>query len=271
MTKRTIASIKHFVPAPLRTWLGKQRRRFSLSPPVGWVRFGSLRRMEPISDDFGFRRGLPIDRYYINQFLSNHTADIKGRVLEFGDDDYTRKFGSDRVTKVDVLCPSPECRMATIVADLADADHIPSDTFDCIICIQTLPCVYDLETAMKTLYRILKPGGVLLATNPGIGKIDEESMRLWGQYWRFTSLAIQLLLEKTFSPEAISIKTYGNVLAATAFLQGIATEELKEKELEYHDPDFQVSIASRAVKTILPCLAGLVSWFGQVGNAVVSL
>ena len=262
-----MSSIRTLVPAPIRFWLGKQRRRFLQRPPVGWVRFGSLRRVKPISDDFGFRRGLPIDRYYIEQFLSTHAADIKGHVLEFGDNDYTRKFGGDLVTKSDVLCPAPDCRMATIVADLTNADHVPSNTFDCIICIQTLPCVFELDIAMKTLYRILKPGGILLATNPGIGKVDEESMRLWGQYWRFTSLAIRRLLEKNFSHDAISIKTYGNALAATAFLQGIAAEELKEKELEYHDPDFQVSIASRAVKSILS-LGGVASSLGHSVAAI---
>jgi ubiquinone/menaquinone biosynthesis C-methylase UbiE len=44
------------------------------------------------------------------------------------------------------------------VADLTHADHIPSDTFDCIICTQVLFLIFDVRTAIRTLYRILKPG-----------------------------------------------------------------------------------------------------------------
>ena len=38
-------------------------------PPVGEVRFGSLRMVTPISTNWGLDRGLPIDRYYIERAL----------------------------------------------------------------------------------------------------------------------------------------------------------------------------------------------------------
>jgi ubiquinone/menaquinone biosynthesis C-methylase UbiE len=46
---------------------------------------------------------------------------------------------------------------ATIVGDLADAPHIPSDTFDCAIVTQTLQFVYDVRAAFATLHRIVAP------------------------------------------------------------------------------------------------------------------
>ena len=102
-------------------------------PPVGRVRFGSLRRLTPISRNFGWERGGPIDRYYIEEFLARHTEHIRGRVLEIQDASYTRRFGGERVSTSDVLSLEEGNPSATIISDLTCADHIPSDSFDCVI------------------------------------------------------------------------------------------------------------------------------------------
>ena len=97
------------------------------SPGTQPVRFGSLRRLEPVSRKFGWDRGgLPVDRFYIERFLQQHASDIAGRVLEVRDDAYTRKFGGANVTRADVLHPTPDNEKATIVADLTAADHVPA-------------------------------------------------------------------------------------------------------------------------------------------------
>src|SRR6187455_2132793 len=57
----------------------------------------------PACDSWGMSRGLPVDRYYIDAFLSRHSADIRGRVMEVGDDGYSRRFGGSRVDKIDIL------------------------------------------------------------------------------------------------------------------------------------------------------------------------
>ena len=127
-------------------------------------------------------------------------------------------------------------------------DIIPSDTFDCILCTQVLLLVYNLQAAVRTLYRILRPGGVVLVTAPGIQKISRGDMETTGDYWRFTSLSLRRLFEEVFPKDHIEVKAYGNVLAATAFLHGLAVEDLRRGDLEHHDPDYEVSIALRAVK-----------------------
>jgi SAM-dependent methyltransferase len=214
----------------------------------GPVDFGHLRRLTPISSIFGYDRGRPIDRYYIERFLSAHAPDIKGRVLEFGDDSYTRTFGGERVKKADVLHATEGNPRATLVADLASAERIPSDTFNCIICTQVLMYVYRVDAAIRTLHRILKPGGVLLATVAGISQIARGDMQQWGEYWRFTTMCAERLFAEVFPPERVDVVSYGNVLAAVAFLHGFAAEELTAEELEYNDPDYEVSITIRAVK-----------------------
>jgi SAM-dependent methyltransferase len=206
-------------------------------PPVGWVRFGGLRRLQPTSRVFGFDRGFCIDRHYIKKFLAAHAQDIQGHVLEIGDDAYTRKFGGEHVTKGDVLHVIEGNPKATIVTDLTCAHHILADTFDCIICTQTLQFIYDVQATLKTLYRILKPGGVLLATFPGISQISRYDMDRWGDYWRFTTLSALRLFEEVFPPEHVTVEAHGNVLTAIAFLHGLAAEELRQEELDYHDPD----------------------------------
>lgn len=223
--------------------------RLAVWPPVGWVRFGQLRRLKPISSDYGNSRGLEIDRYYIEKFLAEHANDIHGRVLEIKHNTYTKKFGRDRVTHSDILHKVEGNPDATIIADLTNADHIPSDIFDTIIFTQTMQFIYDIKAATATLCRILKPGGILLATASGMAQISRADYEAWGEYWRFTSLSARYLFEEAFPSENVSVKSYGNVLAATCFLQGLAREDLTQKELDTVDPDYELVIAVRAVKS----------------------
>lgn len=236
------------LPVPVHYRLRAKWKGEEYCPPTGWVHFGSLRRVTPISRVFGFDRGLSIDRYYIEKFLSTHVADIQGHVLEIQDDNYTGKFGGTRISKSDVLHAVEGNPKATIVADLTCADQIPSNTFDCIILTQTLQFIYDVRAALKTLYRILKPGGVLLVTCAGISQIIRYDMERWGEYWRFTTLSSRKLFEEVFPSEQLTIAAYGNVFTALSFLHGLATEELRQEELDYRDPNYEVLITLRAVK-----------------------
>src|SRR5512134_1109854 len=150
----------------------RPRRRLNEAGVALAVRFGLLRRVTPISRSFGMDRGGPIDRYYIDAFLERHRADIRGRVLEAGGfTNYTRRFGADRVTCGDILYPKPGFPDGTLVGDLTTGEGIPSDAFDCLIMTQVFFCIYDLAEVVATCQRALKPGGVLLATLPGISQI----------------------------------------------------------------------------------------------------
>ena len=159
--------------------------------------FGDLRRTTPISREFGYDRGVPVDRYFMEQFLAEHASDIKGRVLEIGDDSYSRQFGGERVTQQDILHVHAGNPIATFVGDLTSADHIPSNAFDCFICTQTLHLIFNYRAAMATIHRILKLGGVLLMTFPGISQRSNDNDE-WsaGWHWSFTSkLAYRLFGE----------------------------------------------------------------------------
>lgn len=236
----------------IRQLAGKLRRRVHYllrQPPVGLVRYGSLRRLSPISRVFGYDRGSKsVARYYIDKFIAQHASDIHGHVLEIGDNTYTMRFDDDLVTCSDVLHIRSDNPKATIVADLTCADAIDSDTFDCIILTQTLQFIYDFHSALHHIFRILKPGGVVLVTLSGISQISRYDMDRWGEYWRFTTLSTQRLFAEFFPPDCVTIEAYGNVLAAIALLHGITSSELKPLELEHHDPDYEVLITVRAEK-----------------------
>jgi SAM-dependent methyltransferase len=195
-------------------------------------------------------RGAYIDRYYIDRFLQENSACIKGRVLELANNEYTLRFGGKNVTHSDVLDVRADCAPATIVADLTSSEDIPSDAFDCIILTQTLNFIYDVRAAIQTVYRILKPGGCVLVSVSGIAQIAPEEMEYCGDYWRFTRLSLRRLFEEVFPAECVTVESHGNVLAAVAFLHGLAVEELKSEELDYRDPNFEVSVLLKAVKPV---------------------
>jgi SAM-dependent methyltransferase len=212
------------------------------------VDFGSLASVRPASTVFGLDRGTPVNRYYIEGFLAAHTALIRGRVLEVGGDDYCRRFGAAQVERCDVLHATAGNPAATIVADLANPDSLPAEQFDCFICTQTLDCIFDLQPAVNGAHRLLKPGGVLLATVSGIGQISRYDMERWGEYWRFTTASARALCEPVFAG-GVEVASFGNVLAAIALLQGIAVEELPEPALlDAGDADYPVIITIVAHK-----------------------
>src|SRR3954453_7785184 len=219
-------------------------KRLGQWPPVGGVRLGSLKRTRPISRNYGWERGTPVDRFYIERFLAQHAGDITGSVLEIGDDAYTRRYGTG-VTHSDVLHASEGNPQATIVADLADAPEIEGATFDCVICTQTLLLIYDVKQAVATLHRILKPGGTALVTVPGVSRICREEADEWGDYWRFTTHHATRLFADEFESDNVTTTAYGNVLAATAMLHGLAHEEIKPERLNDRDRDFEVLIGVR--------------------------
>lgn len=235
------------LPASLYGWLRKNLKH-QLWPPVGWVRFGSLRRVTPIGKAWPNHRGTPVDRYYIEGFLQRNARDVRGSVLELGDATYTHRFGATRVTRSEVLHGREGNPAATLVADLAHAETIASDSFDCIILTQTLLLIYDVHAAIQTLHRILKPGGVALVTVPGITHIMRDEMNTYGQYWSFTTLSARRLFEEAFMSSNVSVEAFGNVLVATGFLFGLAVEDFRPSELQHHDPDYELIIGVRAVK-----------------------
>lgn len=216
----------------------------------GTVKWGSLRRTAPFSRDWGYDRGTPIDRVYIEQFLASHADDVRGACVEVMNSAYTDRFGGARVTHKDVLDIDPANTLGTIVADLGEPDSLPVQRFDCIIFTQTLHLIPDMRIALANVWRALAPGGALLLTVPALGRHDIRK-GFHHDRWRVTRTGLEWLLGGL--PNArVDTTTYGNVLSCTAFLYGLAAEELHPEELQITDPEFPLIVAVRAHKEHIP-------------------
>jgi SAM-dependent methyltransferase len=196
-----------------------------------------------VSREFGFDRGKPVDRWYIERFLSEHRADVRGAVLEVAENTYTQWYGDGEVTTSDVLHHTGNAE-STVVGDLTTGEGLPSATYDCFICTQTLPFIYDVHAAVRGIAKVLKPEGVVLATLPGMSQVSREDKRDWGDWWRFTSQGAERLFGEAF--DHVEVAAHGNVLSAAAFLYAYAAEELTERELAHRDAEYELLITVRA-------------------------
>lgn len=223
----------------------------SVAPPRcerATIDLGDLRRLEPVDAGFGGGRGKPIDRHYIEAFLESHAADVQGQVLEVADDHYTRRYGGAAVTSSDILHLDAGHPHVTLVGDLASGHGLPDSRFDCFVCTQTLQYVFALSDAVRHIHRLLKPGGVLLLSVPGISQISPHDRDRWGEHWRFTPQSVQRLLAETFGSADVTTQGHGNVLAAIGFLHGLACEDLTAAELDPVDDRYPLLVTARAQK-----------------------
>ena len=199
--------------------------------------------MKPLSRKFGFDRGTPIDRYWIESFLDNNKSLIKGRCLEITSDNYTMQFGGKRVAKCDVLDIDKNNKLANIVGDIRNLKGIIADnTYDTIILTHVLGLINDYDSAIAETKRILKKGGHALVTSSCFSPTYDKA----ANYWRFTPLGLQYAFTKHFNRQNIKTFSYGNVLTGMAFWVGMAQEEIANKSLKINDPDF-------------PCITGLIA------------
>ena len=240
VAKRIMRLIGRWLPRPVKS-RAKQFYSFLI---VTKARRQLGRGVEPLSYLWGHDRGVPICRYYLEQFLQENSSDIKGHCLEFQDDTYTTLWGGTAVTKLDILHIDASNPLATIVADITKPHDIRNDYFDCIICTHVLHVIYELDKAISELYRILKPGGVLLVAVPHVSMCDEQ----WHELWRFTPEGLSAGIAKVFGAENLSVYAYGNSLTAAGQIRGLASHEFRRSELDKHDARFAVEVCARAVK-----------------------
>jgi SAM-dependent methyltransferase len=200
----------------------------------------------PLSTEWGFDRGTPIDRYYIERFLESHATDIRGRVLEVKNADYTRRFGRG-VAHSEVLDIDTDNAHATLVADLSRPEQFPEGRFDCFVLTQTMQFIFEAQAVVESTHRLLAPGGVLLVTVPSISRIAPR----YGpttEFWRFTAASCTRLFGDVFGERNVEVRTHGNVLAASAFLYGATVEEIPRAKLDVNDPFFPLIISVRATR-----------------------
>jgi SAM-dependent methyltransferase len=237
MTSRLTSAAKHLL-GPRLTTVARVLRRGGELP-----QWGNLRRTEPFSDQFGFDRGTPIDRFYLERFLDQERAAIRGQVLEIQVSGYAKTFGRD-LSRIDTLDISPQFS-PTYHCDLADAGSVvPSDAYDCFLLPNTLQHLARIEEALVQALRIVKPGGVILASAAGLLRLTEADE----DFWRLSAAGWRQMAARAWPGCAIDVRAHGNCLAAVAGLYGLAVEELTRDELEFEDERFPVLTTIKCVK-----------------------
>lgn len=246
--------LSQLLPDRLRGWLRGQRKRFERKLLVidGVSDWSVLRRTTPYRKHLGGRRGSYIDRFYIERFLAANQECIQGAVAEIQSDEYTRMFGGDRVERSEIIDANCDNADRTLTLDLAQTATAPEDAFDCVLCTQTLFLIRDYAAAVRSLFRMLKPGGVVLVTVPGICPVIRGPLiaGVGEDWWRFTARSAHVIFAEVFGAGNVRTESYGNVLTATAFLMGLVQEELTAEELNFRDPDCEVVVAVRATKNV---------------------
>lgn len=210
--------------------------------PGRTLRWGSLRRLRPFSDHYGWERGEPIDRRYIDRFIAANSDALRGEVLEVRAAHYASRYGAN-VARVHVVDIDASNRDATLIADLTRAGSIPSASYDCAVVTQTLQFLADVDTAIVNLRESLKPGGSLLVTVPCLGKVDHEAPD--SDLMRWTPAGMRSLFARTCPHDRVHVEGHGNVLTAVAFLLGLAQQELAASELDYEDASFPLVACAR--------------------------
>lgn len=209
------------------------------------VRWGNLRRLEPVSARWGRERGTPVDRHYIDDFFARRSDLIRGRVLEVRDPRYAGAHGS-AVTSIDIVDIDPRNDDATIIADLAESGSLPREQFDCAIVAQTLVYTRDPVAALSNVWQSLKPSGALLLTVPAIARLDPDAPH--EDRWHLTPAGVEEVIGRACVGGDNTVEAYGNPVTAVAFLHGLAAEELRPEELQSRHPLFPIVVMAAVVK-----------------------
>lgn len=207
----------------------------------------SFREINSLTRNFGFDRGLPIDRYYISQFLNQNRHLIRGDVLEVAERTYATTFGQPH-SRPWMLSYSPtdsgrDEEALVVTGTLTDLATLPASAFDCFICTQTLNSIFELSKAVQTIRDILKPDGTALVTLPGLAQLSSYDSERWGDFWRFTPASAARLFKEVFreNGDSVEVCAYGNLVAAIGLLRGIAVEDIPDLDLlKRCDPDYPV-------------------------------
>jgi peptidoglycan/xylan/chitin deacetylase (PgdA/CDA1 family) len=210
-------------------------------------RSSDLFRDAPFERDWGSARGPALDRPYINQFMRRHAGDIRGRVLEVKSPEFFSAYARPGA-KVDILDINPTNSAANIVDDLQLCGSIADNTYDCVILTQVLQYIPDCHAVMRQIARILKPGGVLLLTAPGITQTVQDNDGDF--FWSFFEPGIGRVLAEHFDERRTLTHSYGNVGIAASFLMGVTVPETPPDLFSLHDREYPIVVTARAMKPL---------------------
>ncbi|MBW4635650.1 MAG: class I SAM-dependent methyltransferase [Iphinoe sp. HA4291-MV1] len=212
-----------------------------LSPSIDTLDLGDLRRRFPICPLFGFTRGTPIDRYYLDKFIGEIREQVAGNVLEVGGVLRNREvyqfYNATEYQTLDIFASSG----VTLVGDVHDPETIRPESLDAVVIFNVLEHCHNPWVVVKNIYSWLKVGGQCFCMVPSAQKLHDVP----GDYWRPLPDGMKQLFQD-FSQQKLHV--YGNPLTVVASFMGISAEELSLQELDDFHPDYPVATCMIAMK-----------------------
>lgn len=130
--------------------------------------------------------------------IKRHASVIHGDVLDIGSGNFARYqhlFKFKTYTRMDIAA-GPEINVVGKIESIP----LKENSFDSIVCTQVIGDVFDLKSAFDEMYRVLRPGGVLLLTESLFDPLHDEP----SDFWRFTSHSLnQLALTSGFCVDTV--------------------------------------------------------------------
>lgn len=205
-----------------------------LTTPSGGLDFGSFKRRAPFCPDFGYSRGTPIDRYYLDKFIAEIRDEVVGDTLEIGGKRQNQElYGFTRAASyltMDVA-PHPDVE---VVADVHNAAAFPPGSVDTVVLLNVLEHCENPPLAVENVHRWLRDGGRVFCMVPNAQRVHGAP----NDFWRPLPSAIDLLFS-AFPERRLFV--YGNALSAVASLLGVAAEELSGEDLDWRDDEYPVA------------------------------
>ena len=231
-------------PSKAPTTSAASRRVAPLHDPRSSETFGVV---TPIDPNWGFERGTPIDRVYVERFVGAHAADIRGRVLEIAAPDYTNTFGRG-VEQVDILMATEGNPQATIVGDLTDAPHIPTTRSTARSSRRRSSSSTTSAPRSRRCNESSRPAACCSRPCPDSRRSRRLEDEEFGEWWHYTGRSVRRLAEEAFGAGERRGRDVRERPRGVGFLYGLAASDLESEELDAHDPLYEVVIGLRAVK-----------------------
>lgn len=145
---------------------------------------------------FTLRMAVDLQLLTCVRFLAPHLACMRGPVLDVGCGEmpFRTLLGSGALyTGIDIL-QSGEfgmCRHADVVQFDGQKIPFPDASFDCVLCTEVLEHAEDPVALIAEMYRVLRPGGLLVATVPFSARVHHVPY----DYHRFSRFRLVKMFE----------------------------------------------------------------------------
>ena len=134
------------------------------------------------------------------------------------------------------------------VDDVGGAEALPyeDESFDLVLCTQVLEHVFEPDTVVREIHRVLAPGGLALVSTHGVHVFHPDPLEKGQDFWRWTHAGLALLFRRTAEWSRIDVRPNGNMIACMTTLSLWYLDGLLARVKPIHRP--VISLINRAAE-----------------------